>query len=217
MDKGNRHYTLHAAPGSCSLAPHILLEEIGDDYTLALMSPGHPETKTEAFRKLNPKGRIPVLTAENLLITEVPAILVHLAMESPDTGLLGADSFSLVRALEWCNWLSGSVHAVAVRMIWRPDYFCDPGDAHPDIRHKGKEHLDGAYAFIEARLTERSWALGESYSIVDPYLAVFYRWGMRMNIDMPRVFPCWTAHTRRIEVRPAVQRALQQEGISLWH
>ena len=71
MDKGNRHYTLHAAPGSCSLAPHILLEEIGDDYTLALMSPGHPETKTEAFRKLNPKGRIPVLTAENLLITEV--------------------------------------------------------------------------------------------------------------------------------------------------
>ena len=53
-------YMLHAAPGSCSLAPHIILEEIGEPYDLALMSPGHPETKTEEFRRLNPKGRVPV-------------------------------------------------------------------------------------------------------------------------------------------------------------
>ncbi len=32
-------YTLHAAPGSCSFAPHIVLEEIGEPYSLALMSP----------------------------------------------------------------------------------------------------------------------------------------------------------------------------------
>ena len=116
------HYTLHAAPGSCSFAPHIVLEEIGRQYTLALMSHGHPEAKTEEFRRLNPKGRIPVLTANDFLLTEAAAILLHLGLTNPDANLLGTEPQSIVRSVEWFNWLSGSVHAVALRMIWKPDF-----------------------------------------------------------------------------------------------
>ena len=71
-------YTLHAAPGSCSLAPHIVLEEIRAQYRLALMAPGHPETKSDEFWQINPKGRVPVLIAENFLLPEAPAILIYL-------------------------------------------------------------------------------------------------------------------------------------------
>src|SRR5271163_4078403 len=116
-------YILHAAPGSCSLAPHIILEEIGEPYDLALMSPGHPETKSEEFRRLNPKGRVPVLTAENFILTEAPAILVYLGLKYPHADLLRSDGDEVARTVEWCNWLSGTVHQVAVRMIWRADYF----------------------------------------------------------------------------------------------
>lgn len=86
----------------------------------------------------------------------------------------------------------------------------------PTSEARGMEHLTGAYGVIEAKLANGNWALGERYSVVDPYLAVFYRWGMRMSIDMPKSFPNWTCHARRIEARPAVQRALEQENISLW-
>lgn len=209
-------YTLHAAPGSCSLAPHIVLEELGEPYSLLLMSPGHPETKTEEFRRLNPKGRIPVLTGEDFLLTEAPAILIHLGQANPDANLLEPHGENLIRSIEWFNWLSGTVHAVAVRMVWRPDYFSDMGDAHARIVDKGKEHLLDAFSLIEARMRERVWAVGDRYSVVDPYLLVFYRWGNRMLIDMQDSYPYWTLHARRLEERPAVQRALDQEGISLW-
>lgn len=208
-------YTLHAAPGSCSFAPHIVLEEIGEPYSLALMSPGHPETKTDQFRRLNPKGRIPVLTADNFILTEAPAILVHLGLTNPGAKLLSTDPEAIVRSIEWFNWLSGTVHAVAVRMVWRPDYFTDDGE-YDSLIAKGKQHLSSAFALIESRLNERLWAVGDHYSVVDPYLLVFYRWGNRMHMDMQNSYPAWTRHARRLEDRPAVQNALSQEGISLW-
>lgn len=210
------HYTLHAAPGSCSFAPHIVLEELGRPYTLALMAQGHPEAKTAAFRRLNPKGRIPVLTADGFLLTEAAAILLHLGLTNPDAELLGSDTDSIVRSVEWFNWLSGSVHAVAVRMIWRPDSFLPEEAMYPPLIEKGKEHLASAYTLIETKLTDRTWAVGDHYSVVDPYLLVFYRWGNRMSLDMQSNYPAWTAHARRLEAREAVQRALSQEGISLW-
>lgn len=210
------HYTLHAAPGSCSLAPHIVMEEIGRPYSLALMSTGHPETKTDEFRRLNPKGRIPVLLAENFMLTEAPAILMHLGLENPDVGLLGIDPINIVRSIEWFNWLSSAVHAVAVRMIWRADFFLPDESMYPPLVSKGKEHLASAFALVESKLSEKIWAVGEHYSIVDPYLLVFYRWGNRMAIDMQNDYPAWTSHARRLEAREAVQRAISQEGISLW-
>jgi len=213
---GQLHYTLHAAPGSCSFAPHIVLEEIGKPYSLALMSPGHPETKTEAFHRLNPKGRIPVLTADDFTLTEAPAILLHLGLTNPDAQLLATDGDGVVRSIEWFNWLSGTVHAVAVRMIWRPDYFLPDESVHAPLVTRGREHLLSAFALIESRLNGRLWALGDRYSVVDPYLLVFYRWGNRMAVDMQNDYPAWTAHARRLEEREAVRRAMSQEKISLW-
>jgi glutathione S-transferase len=209
-------YTLHAAPGSSSFAPHIVLEEIGKPYALALMSPGHPETKTDEFRRLNPKGRVPVLTSENFILTEAPAILIHLGIENQETGLLKPDAESLVRAIEWFNWLSSAVHAVAVRLIWRPDYFCDDIEAHSALIAKGEEHLRTAYTIIEGKLQDRDWAMGDAYSVVDPYLMMYYRWGNRMRIDMKSHYPAWTLHAQRLEMRGAVQRVLEQENISIW-
>lgn len=210
------HYTLHAAPGASSFAPHIVLEELGQPYSLALMSSGHPETKREDFRRLNPKGRIPVLTADGFVLTEAPAILLHLALSNPDAGLLSTDSQAIARSVEWFNWLSGTVHAVAVRMIWRTDYFSSEEADFPALIAKGKEHLASAFELIEAKLTDRAWAVGDSYSVVDPYLLVFYRWGNRMRVAMRQTYPAWTAHALRLEARAAVQRAIAQEGISLW-
>lgn len=209
-------YTLHAAPGACSLAPHIILEEIGDPYNLALMSPGHPETTTGEFHSLNPKGRIPVLVRDNYILTEAPAILFHLALERPDSRLLDRSGENIARTVEWCNWLSGTVHAVAVRMIWKPAYFSNAADDHGRIIEKGKQHLAVAFSFIEAKLSNDSWAVGGMYSIADAYLLVFYRWGNRMNIDMKASYPCWTLHAQRLEGRPAVANSLRQEGISIW-
>lgn len=209
-------YTLHAAPGSCSLAPHIVLEEIGVPYRLAIVSTDKGDTRTETFRKINPKGRVPVLVTGDVVLTEAPAILIHLAQTAPDSSLLQLVGDELIRSVEWFNWLSGTVHSVAVRMIWRPEYFVAEPSNHPAIVAKGREHLREAFGLIEMKMQERDWAVGGRYTVVDPYLLVFYRWGNRMHIDMLSDYPAWTTHAKRLAARKPVQDALSQENISLW-
>lgn len=208
--------TLHYSPGSCALAPHIALEEIGAPFSLVLVNTDQGEGRTPEFRRLNPKGRVPVLVEGNFLLTETPAILLHLATSHPGAGLMSNSNTGLVRTVEWFNWLSGSVHAVAVRMIWRPYDFTTDDSRTDVVIAKGKELLAASFSMIDERMRTSEWAVDELYSIVDIFLLVFYRWGNRMKIDMKTDYPAWTKHAQRMLERPAVNRALAHENISVW-
>jgi glutathione S-transferase len=208
--------TLYFSPGACSLAPHIVLEEIGLPFQLSHRSTSDGSTHTPEYLLMNPKGRVPVLVTGNSVLTEAPAILLHLAISNPDQKLLSGIPDGLVRSIEWFNWLSGTVHAVAIRQVWRPESFTDMRAQHEDIVAKGKKNLEDAFAHIEFRLAKIDWAVGDRYSIVDPYLLVFYRWGNRIGFDMRALYKSWTKHSLRVIDRPATARALATEGISVW-
>jgi glutathione S-transferase len=209
--------TLHYSPGACSLGPHILLEEIGLPFTLKLVSTSDGSTRRPEHLKLNPKGRVPVLTCKDFVLTEAPAILLHLAMSHPQAGLMPSEPDGLARALEWFNWLSGTVHSIAIRQVWRPETFTVDASQHVGIVEKGKENLDSAFAMINDRLSTTHWAVAGSYSCVDPFVLVFYRWGNRMGFNMSERYPAWTQHTLRVMARGAVMRALAKEEISVWN
>ena len=83
------HHRLYYSPGACSMAAHIVLEEIGEPYDLELVSSrgrvGGEGTTSPAWMAQNPKGRVPALSgvpgriggSDNLL-TELHAILFYL-------------------------------------------------------------------------------------------------------------------------------------------
>ena len=87
-----------------------------------------------------------MLITDGFLLTAAPAILLHLGLTNPVAGLLGLDTESIVRAVEWTNWLSGTVHALAVRMIWKTDYFCADASTHGPLIERGMKHLLSAFA-----------------------------------------------------------------------
>jgi glutathione S-transferase len=207
---------LSFSPGACSLAPHIILEEIEKPFHLELVSTSDGSTRKPEYIKLNPKGRVPVLVTDDSVLTEAPAILMHLALSNPERSLIPNSSDDLVRAIEWFNWLSGTVHAVAIRQIWRPETFTEHKEQHEAITQKGMKNLADAFAYIDSRLTKRDWALGSHYSIVDAYLLVFYRWGNRIGFDMRTMYQAWTRQTLHVLDRPATGRALMTEDISVW-
>jgi len=206
--------TLFCSPGACSLAPHILLEEQGKPFRLEWVITDKGEARAPKFHKLNPKGRVPVLVRGEWILTEIPAILMHLSAENPDVAPKGHEE--LLRSLEWLNWLSGTVHSVAIRQIWRSEYFTNDPATHQAIQAKGFDHLNDAHEMIEKRLLADEWVLGSGYTMLDPYLLVFYRWGNRMNIIMRDKYPKWTKHAEMMLERPAVSRALKTEDISIW-
>src|SRR5262249_58535127 len=57
--------TLYYAPGACSMAAHIVLEESGEKYQPQQVDLAGGEQRTEAYLKINPQGRVPVLRLDN--------------------------------------------------------------------------------------------------------------------------------------------------------
>jgi glutathione S-transferase len=224
-------HRLYYSPGACSMAPHIVLEEIGEPYELELISSaaaaGAREgrmTATPAWKAVNPKGRVPALSGvpghiggATDLLSEAPAILFYLARTHPAALLLPSDPAAEARCLEWTNWLSGNVHAMSYGQIWRPLRFVADEKDFPAVKAKGEQALREQYAYIESLIADRrDWAVPGGYTIVDPYLLVFYQWGGRVGLDMRGAYPSWTSLTERIVARPAVQRVLAQEEVKIF-
>jgi glutathione S-transferase len=217
-------YRLYYSPGSCSLAAHVALEEIGEPFELELVPAVGEGRKTETpeYREINPKGRVPALRGvpghsggTEGVLTEVVAILLYLARAHPEAGLLPADAAGEARCLEWLSFLSTSVHAMSYGQIWRPGRFVgDEGD-RPAVVAKGHRSVREQYAYVEGLLADgRGWAVPGGYSIADPYLLVFYLWGNLVGLKMRSLFPAWTGLTECVVGRSAVRRALEKEGLA---
>jgi glutathione S-transferase len=209
-------FALYFSPGSCALGPHIVLAESGAPYELRRVDFAQNQQQSPAFREVNPKGRVPALvTPEGWVLTEAAAIMAYLARTHPEKGLLPTSAREEAQVLEWLSWLSSGVHATTVACIWRATRFSDDPLAHDSIRAKGRAALRADFGLVEEKLNGRSFAVGEQYSIADSYLVVFYRWGHRLGLEMSKEYPAWAAVMSRVAERPAVQRALSEEGITL--
>ncbi len=71
--------------------------------------------------------------------------------------------------------------------------------------------LRTGFAQIEDRIVG-PWAMGEHYSVVDPYLGVFRRWAERLELDTSQ-WPAWSEQHKRLLDRPATQSALARETV----
>jgi glutathione S-transferase len=210
---------LYYSPGACSLAPHIVLEELGANYNLELVSVADGATQREPYLTINSKGRVPALRIdkEACVLTESVAILTYLGRRSAAHPLLPpAGTKAEARCYEWLAWLSGWVHAVGFGLIWRPVRFTADSRQYEALQASGRLTVEAAFGEVERQLADgRDWAIPWGYSVVDPFLLVFYRWGYRIGLSMHTQYPAWSAMADKLAQRSAVKRTLEQERISL--
>ncbi|MGQ0699014.1 MAG: glutathione S-transferase family protein [Panacagrimonas sp.] len=209
-------YRLFHSPGACSLAPHIVLEELGVPYEPIRVTIADGDNRKPEYLAINPRGRVPALAYDEdgkaQILTEAVAIMLFLVQRHPEAALLPEN---LPRALEWTSWLGSNMHQTGVRTVFRPDRFTTDTTAAPGIAAQGRITIRAGYEDIEQRLRGGAWAMGERYSFVDAYLLVFYRWGNRCGLDMRRDFPEYARVMDAVRERPAVQRAVAREAIQI--
>ena len=212
-------YRLFHSPGACSLAPHIVLEELGVPYEPVRVVIAEGANSKPEYLSVNPRGRVPALwisdEAGERVLTEAMAILVYVAQRHPQPALLPADPEGFVRALEWMGWLGSTMHQAGVRTVFRPERFTIDASGAPAIAAKGREAIRSGFADIEQRLAGRDSALESGFSVVDPYLLVFYRWGNRCGLSMRTDFPEYARLMDTVRARPAVKRVVEREGIQI--
>ena len=208
--------TLFYSAGACSLAPHIALEETGAPFTPAQIKLANNEQNEPSFLAVNPKARVPALRIDDWTLTECPAILAYIGQAFPAAGMWPAGGQDQARVMEWMAWLSSGVH-IAYAHIRRAERYATGAEAMANVQAQGHINVRAAWQAVEHRLRPGEWAVGDAYSVVDPYLLVFWLWGRGpvLGYDMARDFPVWTDHARRLAARPAVQRALARDGAVL--
>ena len=206
--------TLFASPRACSLACHIALEESGLPYNVEIVKIREGQHQAEAFLRINPWGKIPALQIDNEVLTEAQAILSYIGDTTPVNLLPRENPLARARAHEWMNFLTATVH-IAFRPLFKPHYLIGDPALYPQLHELGIPNLRKTLLEVDRRLAGRTWALGDNYSVVDPYLLVFWIWSQRDDI-VPHVadMPNWRAHAERIYSREATWKCLNREGIT---
>jgi len=202
--------TLFYAPGACSMAPHIALEEGGEKYEPKRMDLSKGEQKTAEYMKIHPLGRVPALKLDDgTPLTENTAILPFLGKRF---GLWPTEPVKEAQALSVIGFFAASVHPANAH-VGRPERYTDDKSAHPGLQAMGKKTYFEYMKQIDGMYGRREW-LSDKYSVLDPYAFVFYVWGVRREMPMAEL-KNYSAFKDRMLKRPAVQRVAADEGVKL--
>ena len=211
----NKDLIFYYAPTACSIAPHIALEEVGAKFEPRRIDLAKGEQSSPEFLELSPLGRVPALIIDGEAVTEVPALLTLVANLEPAAGLTPRPgTLAYARCFEWLGFLSSSLH-VAYAQFRRPQRFLAEGSPGWDeLSGQGRLNAIRFYREVERRLSGE-WAAGDRYSVADMNLFPFFTWAWRLEFDVRKECPTWAALFDRLKGRPAVQRAVEREGISV--
>jgi len=202
---------LYYSPGACSLVPHIALEEAGTPFEALRIPIAEGGHLTPEYLAINPHARIPALGTDQGVITENVAVLNFLADRFRGPGSVPRDDpHSAARCNELLGWFSSSVH-IAFAQIWRGGRFTDDQSAWPLLEEGGRKILARQFEEIES-LCGDGWLVPGEFTAADSYALVFLRWARRIGFDIDH-YPRWLALVQRALERPAVENALQREGL----
>jgi len=199
---------LYYAPGACSLSPHIALREAGYNVDLVKVDLASKKTETgEDFYAIAAKGQVPALKLDNgEILTEGSAIVQYVADQQPETKLApAAGSLARYRLVEWLNYVATEMHK-AVGALFNSKY-------SDDTKQIMKDALKPKFDYLTAQLQKHPFLMGDTFTVADGYLFTILSWTSHVGVDLSK-WRVLTDYVARIAGRPAVQAALNAEGLA---
>lgn len=188
----------------------IALEELGLDYELVLLNLGNRDQKTDAFLTLNPNGRIPAITDDEVLdssgnplsVFESGAILLYLAEKA--NSLLGESLQDRTATLEWLFFQMGGVGP----MFGQVNYFRGSDKYQSDNAvARFLEESNRLVSVLESRLQFTNWLAGDHYTIADIANYGWLKYAEATGISLEK-FPAVQRWLKVVEKRPAVSKGI---------
>jgi len=199
---------LYYSPGACSLAPHILMRELGQTPELVKVDLGAKKTDSgDDFKAINGKGYVPTIELpEGGVLTEVSTILQYLVDKSGKAELLPKfGGMERYRAMETLNFVASELHK-NIGGLFNPAM---PEEGKAAIKTRIATRLD----YVNDLLGKQQYMLGNHFSAPDAYAFTVIGWTAHVGMDLAK-WPNIKAYMERVGQRPAVQAALKAEGLA---
>jgi glutathione S-transferase len=194
---------LHHQPRSRSTRVLWLLEELGVPFDLTVMS--REDKQTPEYRALHPLGRSPALEEEGGPVFESAALILHLADQNLDAGLIGPlGSHERALQYQWCFFAMTDVESALVdiaRQLWK-----DSGDPDADIVDRATARFVANVGVIEDALGGGEYLVGNAFSVADIVTGSVL--GFARTAKLTELPTGVVPYVDRLEARPARQRAV---------
>jgi glutathione S-transferase len=191
-------YELFYKTGACSRAVHVVLNEIGTDFTLI------PYEERERLLKANPRGQVPTLMVDGTPITEGAAIITYLA-DTHQSPLLPATGLARAKALQWLAFANSSLH---------PLYgtFFKGGEAYAacEFGPGSEAALQKLWDIVEDQLGKTEYLAGDQITAGDILTTVIAHWTPRIAAKIT-LGPKTQALVEKVSNRPSYVKAAQAE------
>ena len=198
---------LYYAPAACSLAVHIALREAGVAFDAVKVDLAtHTIEGGADYHAISPRGYVPLLELDDgQRLTEGPAIVQYLADLVPGKNLAPANgTMARYRVQEWLNFITSELHK-GIGGMFNPAM---PEEAKALMRARATDRLK----WVDDQLAGKAYLMGDAFSVADAYLFTVARWSKLVGIDISGMTGL-TAYLERVAARPAVQAAMQAEGL----
>ncbi|MEJ2409202.1 MAG: glutathione S-transferase [Novosphingobium sp.] len=200
---------LYMAPGSCSTAANIILEEVEEVFEVAVINIPAGENRRPEYLAINPNGTIPSLRLKDgSVLTDLISIAEWLGRNCRRGRYWPTDPTLQERARNIMRHVVGNVHGQGFSRIFVPEaYSCDPEEA-AQAMSEGRRIAGKMLSEAALRLDPEGYALG-AFSVADPILFYVEFWADMTDVPLP---PRLLDHYRLMLGRDAVYRVLREEG-----
>ena len=197
---------LYYAPGACSLAAHIALQESGLAFSLERVDLlTHKTADGRDYYTVNPKGYVPALELDDgSHLTEAAVILQYIADRKPGSLAPAFGSLERYRLMEWLNFIATELHK-GLGPLWKP--------TTPDAyRSTVLEATGNRFDYVVKTLVAQPYLTGAHFTIADAYLFTIVNWHHFLKFDIDR-WPALVQFQARVAARPNVRKALEAEHL----
>ena len=183
-------WTLYGSDGSGSAAVEMALLRCAVPFRVERASTWEPDSAQQLLQKANPLGQIPTLQGvDGSVMTESAAILIHLGLQYPASGLLPAGPAARGQTLRGLVYVAANCYA-AIGVIDYPERWCKDGQAADleKLRLGARARLHRLWEVFADQFPARGAYLGGAApGALDMLAAVVSRWsGARAHLRAQR-------------------------------
>ncbi|MEM6536983.1 MAG: glutathione S-transferase family protein [Pseudomonadota bacterium] len=190
-----------------SFRPIWVAEELGLEYELDPIGPRTGETKTDAYKALTRKQKIPFLVDGDVRLSESVAICRYLIGAYPANDLSAPETIKeSVKEDEWCCYVYGEIDETSLYVIRRHRDLAEVYGASENAVKAASAYAAIHFGILGEHLTKHDVLMERGFSLPDILLVSCIDWALFYNVQVPSSVQ---AYRSRIAQRPAYQRAMQ--------
>lgn len=197
---------IYGTPPTRVLRALWLLNELGIEYELVPTDPLGEESRSPAFRALNPTGKVPVLVDGDTVLTESSAIQLYLAEKHPESGLIPEDIAERGQMYRWIFFLVTEIEQPLWRIARNTALYPEAERLAADVETATRE-CKAMLAVLEQHMRDRTWLVGDRLSVADLNAAYTLDWAREAG--MLGDAPVLREYVERMYARPCAPTTIK--------